>query len=40
MRERDRMSMLMQPFSELGATNEGQRVDAGQVHAPPPSPNA
>jgi len=24
------MSMLIQPFSELGATNEGQRVDAGQ----------
>jgi transposase len=22
--------MLVQPFSELGATNEGQRVDAGQ----------
>jgi hypothetical protein len=21
------MSMLIQPFSELGATNEGQRVD-------------
>ena len=25
--------MLIQPFSELGATNEGQRVDAGQRFA-------
>jgi transposase len=24
------MSMLIQPFSELGATNDGQRVDAGR----------
>ncbi|PZR84990.1 MAG: hypothetical protein DLM67_26565 [Candidatus Nephthysia bennettiae] len=27
------MNMLIEPFSELGATNEGQRVDAGQGFA-------
>jgi hypothetical protein len=26
----DRMSMLIQPLSELGATDEGQRADAGR----------
>jgi hypothetical protein len=27
------MSVLIKPFSELGATNKGQRVDAGQRFA-------